>query len=560
MGRCARWLQIRKGHVSSVSRTALYLVFLLGVSETLCAEEPRMHPPLGSELSVPHHLADDQEFTLSTAELLKQGKILFNANWTEQEGGGRPLSKGTGKQLTDRSEPLVGKRAFNRISAPDANSCAGCHNAPYGISGGGGDFVTNVFVLGHRFDFVTFDPKDKKPTKGSVDEKGKPVSVQTVGNFRATTGMFGAGYIEMLARQMTAELQTIRDRLKLGETAELRAKGIAFGKLTRRKDATWDISKIEGLPRMSVTSPTPLDRPNLIVRPWHQAGNAVSIREFSNNAYNHHHGIQTEERFGRDTDLDGDGFVNEMTRADVTAVSLYQAAMAVPGRVIPRDPEIEKAVAAGEEAFSKIGCARCHVPALALDKQGWLYTEPNPYNPPTNLKSGETKTVTMDLTSPLLPQPRLTPLLPERNTVIVPAYTDLKLHDITDPKEPAEAEALDMNWFVWSPKFSGGNRRFLTKRLWGCANEPPYFHHGLYTTLRQAVLGHHGEALKERQAYQALSAYEQDALIEFLKSLQGLPADTQYLVVDESFQPREWPAMPQVEQKATSVGEQLGQR
>ena len=527
-----------------MNRAILFAVCLSMWDQSFGAEVQEKRVPIGSELSVPHHLADDQEFTLPLLELLKQGKILFNANWTEQEGGGRPLSKGTGKQLTDRSEPLVGKRAFNRISAPDSNSCAGCHNMPYGISGGGGDFVTSVFVLGHRFDFVTFDPNDKKPTKGSVDEKGNPVSVQTVGNFRATTAMFGAGYIEMLARQMTAELQTIRDRLKLGETAELRAKGVYFGKLTRRKDATWDISKIEGLPRMSVTSPTPLDRPTLVIRPWHQAGNAVSIREFSNNAYNHHHGIQTEERFGRDTDLDGDGFVNEMTRADVTAVSLYQAALQVPGRVIPRDPEIEKAVFEGEKRFTKIGCARCHLPALALDNHEWIYTEPNPYNPPTNLKAGETKTVSMNLASLDLPPPRLTPLLPDNKVVIVPAYTDLKLHDITNPDEPEEAEALDMNWFVWSPKFSGGNRRFLTKRLWGSANEPPYFHHGLFTTLRQAVLGHYGEALPERQAFQHLSEYEQDSLIEFLKTLQVLPPGTQYLVVDENFHPREWPPIP----------------
>ncbi|MGR8933799.1 MAG: di-heme oxidoredictase family protein, partial [Gammaproteobacteria bacterium] len=395
-----------------------------------------------------------------------------------------------------------------------------------------------VFVLGHRFDFVTFDPKDKKPTRGSVDEKGRPIALQTVGNFRATTGLFGAGYIEMLARQMTADLQAIRDRMKLGETAALRSKGVYFGKLTRRKDATWDTSQVEGLPRLSLISSTPLEAPNLIIRPWHQAGNAVSLREFTNNAYNHHHGIQTLERFGRGTDLDGDGFVDEMTRADVTAVSLYQAALQVPGRVIPRDPDIEKAVMAGERTFSKIGCVRCHVPALPLDKQGWLYSEPNPFNPPTNLRLGETKTVTLDLTRRDLPLPRLTPLLPKRDTVIVPAYTDLKLHDITDPNEPAEAEALDMNWFVWSPKFSDGNRRFLTKRLWGCTNEPPYFHHGLFTTLRQAVLAHHGEALKERQVFQALPDSERDALIEFLKTLQVLPPGTEHLVVDENFRPR----------------------
>ena len=127
---------------------------------------------------------------------------------------------------------------------------------------------------------------------------------------------------------------------------------------------------------------------------------------------------------------------------------------------------------------------------------------------------------------------------------MVPAYTDLKLHDITDPNEPEEAEALDMNWFVWSPKFSGGNRRFLTKRLWGAANEPPFFHHGLFTTLRQAVLGHHGEALNERRAFQALPEYDQDSLIEFLKTLQVLPVGTKALIVDENFRPRAWPAEP----------------
>ncbi len=500
-----------------------------------------MQSRIGREISVPRHLPDDTEFQLSIPELIEHGKLLFNANWTEQEGGGRPLSKGTGKQLSDPASPLVGPRAFNRISAPDSNSCAGCHNAPYGISGGGGDFVTSVFVLGQRFDFATFDPGDKIPTRGSADENGRFTSLQSMSNLRATTGLFGAGYIEMLARQMTADLQAIRDRLQLGKSAELWTKGIYFGKLTRRSDATWDTSQVEGLPRLSLVSPTPLDRPTLVIRPWHQAGNVVSLREFSNNAYNHHHGIQTTERFGRDTDLDGDGFFNEMTRADVTAVSMYQAALAVPGRVIPRDSEIEAAVLNGEQTFAEIGCARCHVPALTLDNDGWIYSEPNPYNPPTNLRAGEAMTLTMDLSRSDLPQPRLTPLLPDRKVTIVPAYTDLKLHDITDPNESAEAEALDMNWFVWSPKFTGGNRRFLTRRLWGTANEPPYFHHGLFTTMRQAVLAHNGEALPERRAFQRLSDYDSDSLIEFLKTLQVLPPGVNHLIVDEHFQPREWP-------------------
>jgi CxxC motif-containing protein (DUF1111 family) len=124
----------------------------------------------------------------------------------------------------------------------------------------------------------------------------------------------------------------------------------------------------------------------------------------------------------------------------------------------------------------------------------------------------------IDLNAPWLPLPRLAPGK-DAGVLDVPVYSDFKLHDITDPSDPADAEPLDMNQTVWSQKFGQGNRRLLTKRLWGCANEPPYFHKGMFTTLREAVLAHSGEALASRRLYQSLTEYEQDALIEFLKSL-----------------------------------------
>jgi hypothetical protein len=259
---------------------------------------------IGKELSIPRHLADDEEFSIPLKDLIDHGKKLFMANWTDQEGAGRPLTKGNGTPLADQSQPLSGARAWNRISGPDANSCYGCHNMPYGIPGGGGDFATSVFVLAQRFDFATLDRTDSLPSKGAVDEEGKPVTLQSIGDLRVTTGMFGAGYLEMLARQMTADLQAIRDSLKLGETKPLVTKGISFGTLTRRADGSWDTSNVQGLPRASIVAPTPVDRPSLILRPWHQASNVVSLREFSNTAFNQHHGMQSSERFGVDTDPD----------------------------------------------------------------------------------------------------------------------------------------------------------------------------------------------------------------------------------------------------------------
>ena len=528
---------------SRVLALTLPLAVLAARAATPAAETTPVTKRIGREISVPRHLQDDEEFRIPLKALLEHGKLLFMANWTEQEGGGRPLTKGNGKQLSDPSHPLTADRAFNRLSAPDANSCYGCHNSPHGVIGGSGDFVTNVFVLGQRFDFLTFDHSDALPTSGAMDEDKRPVTLLTAGDMRTSPGMSGAGFVEMLARQMTAQLQAIRDTIRLGETKTLIASGVSFGQLTLRRDATWDIGKLEGLPRASVVAPTPLDKPSLIIRPWHQASNVVSLREFTNTAMNQHHGIQTTERFGVDTDPDGDGFMNELTRADVTAISLFQAAMAVPGRVIPRDPEIERAVLNGEKVFERSRCTSCHIPALPLEKSNWIFSEPNPYNPPQNLRPGTTKSLEMDLTSSLLPGPRLGPE-PGRPTVImVPLYADMRLHDISDPAQ--SGEPLDQNQNPWTEKFRDGNRRFLTRRLWGRANQSPFFHHGLFTTLRQAVLAHHGEALESRTSFVNASEYDQDSVIEFLKSLQVLPPETSSMYVDENFKPREWPpALP----------------
>ncbi|MFM7297952.1 MAG: thiol oxidoreductase, partial [Planctomycetota bacterium] len=308
---------------------------------------------IGQEVSIRSHLAEGTEFSTSLSRLLRHGRELFSANWTTQEGAGRPLTDGTGGLLSDPSSPLVGPRSFNRISGPDANSCAACHNAPFGAPGGGGDFVGGVFVLGQRFDFVDFDPNDMTPLRGRVDETGQPVALDDLANFRASLGMYGAGYVELLARQMTAELQARRDALAPGSAVALVAKGISFGQLARAADGSYDASGVTGLSAGSVATPSGA-KPSLVLKPFHQAGAVTSLRQFSNNAFNHHHGIQSVERFGAG-DVDGDGFATEMTVADVTAVTLFQAALPVPGRVIPKNAALEAAIRNGEELFVSIG-------------------------------------------------------------------------------------------------------------------------------------------------------------------------------------------------------------
>jgi hypothetical protein len=359
--------------------------------------------------------------------------------------------------------------------------------------------------------------------------------------------MHGSGFLEMVARQMTADLQAIAAATPAGSSRQLISKGVAFGRLTHNVDGSWDTSKVVGLPAPSLKT-TGTTAPSLVIQPYHQAGAVVSLRQFTNNAMNHHHGIQSEERFGMNVDADGDGVVNELTTADMTAISVYQAALPVPGQVIPNNMAVEHAVRQGERVFDAIGCNHCHVDALPLDKRGWIYTEPSPYNPTGNLQVGPTNypvtapALSVDLTSSHLAGPRLQP--DARGVVMVQAYTDLKLHDISATSNPAtdpECEPLDQNQPAGTPGFFAGNCKFITRKLWGFYNQGGAFmHHGKFTTAREAVEAHAGESITERMAFDALPAAQQDNLIEFLKSLQVLPPGAKSRVVDEHGNPKVW--------------------
>lgn len=127
------------------------------------------------------------------------------------------------------------------------------------------------------------------------------------------------------------------------------------------------------------------------------------------------------------------------------------------------------------------------------------------------------------------------------NRVLVPCYTDFKVHDISSGPADPNNEVLDMNAPLGSPAMFAGNSRFLTRRLWDVGNKPNYFHHGKFTTLRQAIANHFGEAEASRASYDALPEADRACVIEFLKSLQVLDVNTRSRVVDENGRPRLWP-------------------
>src|SRR5262244_1992287 len=453
---------------------------------------------IGERPALEEHVnqADIENGAIKFSRLLEIGEAIFAARWTKLDGQGRPAATGNGAPTKRDPSHNPG---FLRTSGTDATSCADCHNQP--TVGGAGGFVANVFVLAQVLDPVT----DSVSAEFS-DE-------------RNTLGMNGSGAIEMLAREMTAELLALRQlaidtarQTGTDNTVSLSAKGVLFGQLTARPDGSVDTSKVEGVD------------PDLVIKPFHQKGVVNSVRVFTVNAYNHHHGMQAVERFGigqkdnrgniiTTNDFDEDGGPDELTVGDITAATIFQAAMNIPGRVIPSDSKRLAAAQRGESSFEDIGCADCHRPTLLL--QSALFSEPNPFNPPGNLRLQDVgRPIVFDLTQDI-PSPRLEPQGSGQGAVLR-AYTDLKRHVICDALDP---------FFCNERVIQSGvpTDQFITRKLWDVGNTAPYGHRGDLTTITEAILHHAGEARPQRERFATLSVESQNEIVEFLKQLQVLP-------------------------------------
>ncbi len=425
---------------------------------------------------------------LSPEALTARGAALFAARFTEAEGAGRPLATQSDTP-TRRRRPAA--QAFQRLSGPDASSCAGCHNQP--VVGGAGDFAANAFTAegARNAEFDVLDPQFSSE--------------------RGTTHLFGAGLIELLAREMTAELRAARDAA-LAEAratgapvvARLSAKGVAFGGLTAHPDGAVDAAAVEGVDA------------DLAIRPFGQKGVVGTLRRFTVTALNAHHGMQAAERFGArwtgSDDFDGDGAADELLAGDVSALVAFQAALPPPLPEAPEHPEWRARAARGEAAFAAMGCAACHVPALPLE--GLRFADPGPYEGAGTLRAGDVAApVTLDLAA-LAWAARLP--RDAKGRALVPLWGDLRRHMMVDAQVSGFGGELLSQGFV-------GRDVFITAELWGVGDTAPYGHRGDMTTLDAAIRAHGGDARSSRDAYVAAGDEARADVVAFLKALKVAP-------------------------------------
>ena len=437
-------------------------------------------PELGQLLKMPAGKLNKAELE----ELIAIGERLFGAKFTTADGAGRP---GATQAIIPTKARHRSSENFARLSGPDAQACASCHNDP--VMGGAGDFVTNVFVS-EGFSNANFDTTDPQ-----------------FSNERGTNHLFGAGLIELLAREMSSELIELRnDALREASTknaavtVKLTTKGVQFGSITALPDGLVDLSKIDGIDT------------DLVIRPFSQKGVMTSLRQFTVNALNHHHGMQPNERFGvrwtGDADFDEDTYKNEVTNADVSALVAWQAALHSPSTKTLLQKDWETAASSGKQLFSEFECSSCHMPSLPL--KSLEFQDPGPFDVAGTLNDQQVKTkATYNLA--LLEWAKKLPKNQNGET-LVPLFGDLKRHKMTD------RSISDLGNELLSQRFVGRDI-FLTSELWGVASTAPYGHRNDFTTLESIILAHGGKARKSRDMYKEATQEMRSSIIAYLKTL-----------------------------------------
>ncbi len=368
------------------------------------------------------------EYTLR--EVIENGRHLFTTPFTKAEGygeGGKPDGAGTfligPREMTFRQNldafriqthsglssdqlrqflnfpvPEVNSNTqktvypYLRLNGLDSQSCWECHNLigserlpdtrtyalsrKQSVAAGAGGFAGNAFI----------NPNLPNPIFMFI---------------RNPPHMFGSGYAQELAEEMTLDLLglrtiAVRDALAnpgVAATQPLKAKTIDFG---------FFVVTYTGNPGTKPGLKTVIDQLNdlpgqdppgfkiqwdkiqgvsadLVVRPFQFKGIASNVRNFVRDACQFHFGMEPRETNpGFDTpsenhDSDNDGIPDELSLGDVSALTIYTMAVRPPFEVQSRD-EGENRLAKrgrnlfeGNEVFTKaVSCARCHTPTLHL--------------------------------------------------------------------------------------------------------------------------------------------------------------------------------------------------
>lgn len=181
--------------------------------------------------------------------------------------------------------------------------------------------------------------------------------------------------------------------------------------------------------------------------------------------------------------------------ADIDHFARFVRALKAPARDAKQASTAE--AKKGEALFAKIGCDTCHVAILTTGAAG------------TVINGGKFT-------------------IPDAlgNKTFHP-YSDFLLHDvgtgdgIVIPGEEHYGKKIyEAKWKNYSEgAYRSTANRMRTAPLWGVRLQPMLMHDGASLTFRDAIRRHRGEASQVTEKFEKLSKGDQEAIVEFLKSL-----------------------------------------
>ena len=163
----------------------------------------------------------------------------------------------------------------------------------------------------------------------------------------------------------------------------------------------------------------------------------------------------------------------------------------------PPDRQPTPLVQRGSALFDRTGCASCHVRSLITA-------------PPGTRINGGTYVVP-----------------PVMGSVTFHPYSDFLMHDVgtgdgivqVGPEDYGHGVFQVMASYLSKQRFELTQNKIRTAPLWGLRLQARFMHDGASLTLRDAIQRHQGEAADESRNFARLGAQDQQALLEFLRSL-----------------------------------------
>lgn len=439
---------------------------------------PLYAAPAGEHNNLSPRLTQDQitSGVLTLNDIRRHGRRIFGTPFNKHDGyGDGPVDDNIIYDPTSLgSRPtLSGNGTWLRINGLDAQTCVECHSVrstssiPYDFAIGGIGTINNSALGGPRHIDV-----DDDAGLGIAYFDGRMINPPFI---------FGAGGIELISKEMTMDLQAIKQTAinNPDRAYTLESKGISFGSIIYISESnTLDTSNVRGVAS------------DLVVRPFGRKGEFSTTRQFDLGALQFHLGIQPTEVVG-DGDADHDGVSNEITAGEVSALAIYNTTLTAP----TTDSQ-DTSARMGAKHFKTNGCSSCHTPSLDSRSAVLTYSFPEIETDPTAnvYYSVDLDTLGIGFNSNA------------DGGIRVPLYSDLRWHNMGD------AMADNLN--------GTPDSTFITARLWGIADTAPYMHDGRALTLTEAINMHGGDAEEAAIAFSQLDSRQKIELLSFLRTLR----------------------------------------